>query len=42
MAGRDMEMKVLQDAFFSAIEERELQFRTILADAGNGKITPLV
>jgi class 3 adenylate cyclase/tetratricopeptide (TPR) repeat protein len=37
MVGRAMELKVLQDAFYTAVEERELQFRTILAEAGMGK-----
>lgn len=37
MVGRDAEMKLLQDAFCAASEDRELSIITVVADAGLGK-----
>lgn len=37
LIGRDSELKLLQDAFFAAIEDRETQVVTIISEAGLGK-----
>ncbi|MBK8905624.1 MAG: tetratricopeptide repeat protein [Anaerolineaceae bacterium] len=37
MIGRERELKVLQDAFYTAVDESERQMVTISADAGVGK-----
>jgi ABC-type oligopeptide transport system substrate-binding subunit/class 3 adenylate cyclase/tetratricopeptide (TPR) repeat protein len=37
MIGRQAQLEVLQEAFYTAIEDRELQMATIVGDAGVGK-----
>ncbi|MGD2145819.1 MAG: ABC transporter substrate-binding protein, partial [Anaerolineae bacterium] len=37
MVGRQAELTLLQEAFYTAIEDRELQMTTIVGDAGVGK-----
>jgi predicted ATPase/class 3 adenylate cyclase len=37
MIGRDAELEMLKDAYFSVVEEKELQILTIVGEAGLGK-----